>query len=287
MATTTGNHTTDNDLLQSTKDSLAALNRQRQALEAEADAIASELNAPLASGDGPPMGIDTPLVDREGYPRADIDVYRARTLRSRLAVIRTDHKALMNDINRGLQTLAALQNASRAQDDEAELAARRQTKPKPKYDPVTNKWIVRNWDGSVAGVPQGDTRSFDNVPATASGPVPVSTSVSSNNYTGVSTVPTLSTTPTRPFARINSVAPNSPAQAAGLQENDLVLRFGSITIDSPNGFAALAQEVPRSPSIDVVVQRGGPQGDTTQTTLTLVPRAWEGRGLIGCHIVPI
>ena len=88
------NDTNTNELLESAKKSLAALNVQRQALETEAAALVSELNAPLASG-GPPMGIDTPLVDADGYPRADIDVYRARTLRGRLATIKTDHASFL------------------------------------------------------------------------------------------------------------------------------------------------------------------------------------------------
>ena len=150
---------TNNDLLQSAKQSLAALNVQRAALESEAAAIVAELNAPLDSG-GAPMGIDTPLVDADGYPRSDIDVYRARTLRGRLAVIRTDHRQLMRDIDTGLQRLAALQNPGKAAEEQAELAARRAAKPKPKYDPISGKWVVQNWDGTVAGAPAGETRSF-------------------------------------------------------------------------------------------------------------------------------
>jgi 26S proteasome non-ATPase regulatory subunit 9 len=60
-------------------------------MENEADAIYLELTSP-PSNDIEPMGIDTPLVDPEGYPRADIDVYRARTLRNRFHVLQTDHK---------------------------------------------------------------------------------------------------------------------------------------------------------------------------------------------------
>jgi 26S proteasome non-ATPase regulatory subunit 9 len=87
---------------------LASLDVQRKALENEAQVIVSELEAPGENG-GEPMGIDTPLTDRDGYPRADIDIYRTRTLRGRLAVIRTDHKALMAKIEEGLHKLNALQ----------------------------------------------------------------------------------------------------------------------------------------------------------------------------------
>ncbi|EED92167.1 predicted protein, partial [Thalassiosira pseudonana CCMP1335] len=56
---------------------------------------------------GDPMGIDSPLVDNEGYPRADIDVYRARTLRKRFHEIQNDHKALVHKIDIGLVEITA------------------------------------------------------------------------------------------------------------------------------------------------------------------------------------
>jgi 26S proteasome non-ATPase regulatory subunit 9 len=89
------------------KKALAALDVKRKALEMEADTIHSELTTEGPEGQ-PPMGVDTPLVDTDGYPRADIDVYRARTLRGRLKVIQTDHKALMKEIEKGLAQVAAM-----------------------------------------------------------------------------------------------------------------------------------------------------------------------------------
>ena len=81
------------------------LDLKRQSLELEAQVIVDELTAKPEEG-GLPMGIDTPLVDPDGYPRADIDVYRARSLRKRLAEIRTDHKEIMKKIESGLKKLA-------------------------------------------------------------------------------------------------------------------------------------------------------------------------------------
>ena len=86
---------------------LATVDVKRKALESESEAITSELLAEPEPG-VPPMGIDTPLVDADGCPRGDVDVYRARTLRGRLAVIRTDYKALMRESEDLLYQLAAL-----------------------------------------------------------------------------------------------------------------------------------------------------------------------------------
>jgi 26S proteasome non-ATPase regulatory subunit 9 len=86
---------------------LASLDVQRKAMEHEADAIFLELTSPPSEG-VEPMGMDTPLVDREGYPRADIDVYRARTQRNRFRVLKTDHKEIEGKIEGLLLQLARL-----------------------------------------------------------------------------------------------------------------------------------------------------------------------------------
>jgi hypothetical protein len=138
---------------------LEVLDVQRRSLEFESEAIVTE----LTTSDNtriPPMGIDTPLVDREGFPRNDIDVLRARTLRSRLMTIRTDHKLLLQQIDAQLAILAAATKTAtdgmseepeqhKKEELEEETAARSAPKPKPKFDPLTGKWVVRNWDGSM------------------------------------------------------------------------------------------------------------------------------------------
>jgi Nas2 N_terminal domain len=86
---------------------LASLDVRRQSMETEADGIISELTT-SSSPDVPPMGIDTPLIDDDGYPRHDVDVYRARTLRHRLAVLKTDHKSIVNEIEKLLIELAKM-----------------------------------------------------------------------------------------------------------------------------------------------------------------------------------
>lgn len=94
--------------IQALKKSLGQLDVQRKSLEMEAEGIISELTSKPENG-GEPMGIDTPLVDQDGYPRGDIDVYRARELRRRLAVIRTDRKELMSKIEKIMPQIAVLQ----------------------------------------------------------------------------------------------------------------------------------------------------------------------------------
>jgi hypothetical protein len=88
--------------------SLAKLDVQRKSLEHEADAIYLELTTPPEEGIEP-MGIDTPLVDKDGYPRGDIDIYRSKTLRNRFRIIQTDHKRMVQQIDAMLIQLASIQ----------------------------------------------------------------------------------------------------------------------------------------------------------------------------------
>lgn len=102
------NMTNNTDAATALKQTLERLDVQRKSLEMEGEAIISELTFKPENG-GAPMGIETPLVDQDGYPRADIDVYRARELRNRLAIIKTDIKSLSSQIEQSLRQLALLQ----------------------------------------------------------------------------------------------------------------------------------------------------------------------------------
>ena len=76
---------------------LAQLQAQKEAYETEAFAISSDLSSPGPNGEKP-AGLKDPLVDAEGFPRSDIDVHATLEKRNRLAIINTDHKRLMKEI---------------------------------------------------------------------------------------------------------------------------------------------------------------------------------------------
>ena len=297
-----------------TRETIKTLDIQRQALEQEAAAITSELTSPTGD-DGPPMGIDTPLVDSDGYPRADIDIYRARTLRGRLAEIRTDHAKLMKQIepllvlqmhnNKNNKNTTTSPQTTQTETDEQEQ--RRKAKPKPKYDPETGKWVVQNWDGSVAGGKPNDARTFASIggggaEATTKQFATMTMGEQQGTPAQSSLTTTITTTivHTPPFARIDAVAPHSPAAHAGLQEGDIIRQFGHITSSSMSDpFHEVAQLVPRAAgqqaAILLIIQRRANDDDHTSSltpdnpppqTIRLTPKPWEGRGLLGCHIVP-
>mmetsp|Transcript_18031 Transcript_18031/g.44549 ORF Transcript_18031/g.44549 Transcript_18031/m.44549 type:complete len:308 (+) Transcript_18031:162-1085(+) len=280
--------------------SLATLDVQKKSMELEADAVVSELTTSPAEG-VEPMGIDTPLVDNEGYPRGDIDVYRARTLRQRFYILKTDHKAISQKIDAMLRHLATLKNPQLKKQQEDEKAARTGTKPKPKFDPITGKWVVMNWDGSVAGVPGGEKRDFHNLSKQVSqltedsymAQGSTSRNSSALDLSAIVPAPAPASSLEVPFARVNAVAEHSPAEAAGLLEDDLILKFAHVNNDNYNHLKAIAALVPdvagKQGSISISVQRRKPDSapdDWETVVLSLKPQPWSGRGLIGCHIVP-
>ncbi|KZT23443.1 hypothetical protein NEOLEDRAFT_1136496 [Neolentinus lepideus HHB14362 ss-1] len=179
---------------------------QKENLEAELDAQFSILSANQST-------MNSPLLDPEGFPRADIDVWAVRHARVRIIELRNDMTALMDQIARALEGV---------------------------YDP----------------------------------------NLSSGSST--STVPATQQTPLAPFARVDGVAPGSPASTAGLQRDDLILKFGSLTgLTSLQPLAELVS-LNENRELKVLVLRA-----SEHLTLNFTPRkGWGGRGMLGCHIVP-
>lgn len=110
------------------------------------EAIEAEMEAQFSILQSNAVTMESPLVDSDGFPRADIDVWAVRHARVRIIELRNDHKALMDKI------MVALQDV---------------------YDPST---VARD------------------------APVSSSTQASSSAL--------------EPFARVDGVAPGSPAAAA-------------------------------------------------------------------------
>lgn len=150
-----------------------------------------------------------------------------------------------------------------------------------------------NWDGSIAGVENGDKRSFQNLASSDN-----DANSASNNNTITSSGPQIfanhqqqqqlaasATAFTLPFAKIDAVAAGSPAEEAGLREGDLMLEFGTINHTNHDNLRALPEIVTTaartSQAIAIIVQR--PEG---KARVGLTPKPWGGRGLIGCHILP-
>ncbi|KAH9479228.1 26S proteasome non-ATPase regulatory subunit 9 [Psilocybe cubensis] len=188
-----------------------------RALMARKDEIESELQEQIDILKSNNVTMDTPLVDAEGFPRADIDLWVVRTARKRVIELRNDLRALMDEIAGALEKV---------------------------YDPSVPSPSLRNGVASSSAVP------------------------------------------TKPFARVEAVAPGSPSAEAALQRGDLVLKFGGLDHNSfqSSSLQPIAELVAASENraIRILVSR-----DNVTKALTLTPRKnWGGRGTLGCHIVP-
>ena len=79
-----------------TREDVMRLIGRKESLEAELKALQEVL------GDA---GMDQSLVDSEGYPRADVDVYQVRHARHDIRCKQNDLKSLMKKIESGLYSL--------------------------------------------------------------------------------------------------------------------------------------------------------------------------------------
>uniref|UniRef100_A0A8C2EMM9 26S proteasome non-ATPase regulatory subunit 9 n=1 Tax=Cyprinus carpio TaxID=7962 RepID=A0A8C2EMM9_CYPCA len=164
------------------------------------------------------VGMDAPLVDVEGFPRADVDLYKVRTARHNISCLQNDHKAIMVEIEEALHKLHAT------------------ARVKPEKD---------------------ETKMEVTEPA-------VSLSA--------------------PFALVDTVTQGSPAFQAGLRVGDEIIELGSVNTQNFRNLRDIASVVQHSEgkSLRVGLLRSG-----QEMHLSLTPKQWSGRGLLGCNLVPL
>ncbi|MGH0165091.1 UNVERIFIED_CONTAM: hypothetical protein FKN15_058642 [Acipenser sinensis] len=107
---------------------------------------------PLQKG----VGMTGPLVDAEGFPRGDIDVYQVRNARHNVACLQNDHKEIMQQIEEALYRLHAYEREKREKDEtQGKAEALEQDLPLPhpfaKVDTVT-----QGSPASMSGLQVGD-----------------------------------------------------------------------------------------------------------------------------------
>ncbi|KAF3033094.1 putative 26S proteasome regulatory subunit [Didymella heteroderae] len=94
-----------------------------------------------------------------------------------------------------------------------------------------------------------------------------------------------------PFAKVNSVISGSPADEAGLKVGDNITKFGWVDWTNHERLGRVAEAVSQNEGIPITVKalrpsNSGSPAETVQMQLT--PRGnWGGRGLLGCHLLPL
>ena len=208
--------------------------------------------------------LTSPLIDKDGFPLADVDLLAVRTARQQIRMLRNDIVQIQERLHALLQV--ALMR------DESEGVQARPLRPPP-----------------GAAAPSAATRAPQ--PSTASAP---------SSAAAAATPSTPSTSQhLQPFAKINSVSPHpSPAAQAGLQAGDLILRVSTSEpsntdpqagyfVDASNhdSLRALPPLVQIGREVIFEVRRGDEeQGSSSEQALRLglIPQSgWGGRGLLG------
>ena len=102
-----------------------------------------------------------------------------------------------------------------------------------------------------------------------------------------SATPSSDVTVQAPFAKVNNVAPSSPAESAGLRAGDRVAMFGSANWMNHEKLSKVAQVVAQNEGRQILVKVL--RADSADPiSMYLTPRRdWGGRGTLGCHLVPI
>eukprot|EP00192_Tetraselmis_astigmatica_P020504 CAMPEP_0117662308 /NCGR_PEP_ID=MMETSP0804-20121206/7987_1 /TAXON_ID=1074897 /ORGANISM="Tetraselmis astigmatica, Strain CCMP880" /LENGTH=212 /DNA_ID=CAMNT_0005469205 /DNA_START=220 /DNA_END=859 /DNA_ORIENTATION=+ len=87
-----------------------------------------------------------------------------------------------------------------------------------------------------------------------------------------------------PFAIIDEVSDASPASEAGMEVGDQLCRFGGIVKSDGKELQRIGVNIQgfEGQQVIALVARGG-----QALELTLTPKKWAGRGLLGCHMKPI
>jgi 26S proteasome non-ATPase regulatory subunit 9 len=210
----------------------------------------------------------TPLVDAQGFPLASTDVVAVRTSRSRIIALRNDREGLEGRMRDLLEVALAKNEAQEAAASPSAASAAQVNGGEIDSTTTQTAWA------RVNGRNEGLSMLID----TQEG--------SPEDWRQVGGMQT--------FAKINSVAESSPAQLADLKTGDELLTFGDLDATSAHRSTSrkdlgnLPSAVVEGREISLVVLRTTNTGQTSIKRLRLTPASgWGGRGLLGCHIVPL
>ncbi|CAL8248559.1 unnamed protein product [Merluccius merluccius] len=103
------------------------------------------------------VGVEGPLVDAEGFPRSDVNLYQIRTARHNISCLQNDHKAIMVDIEEALHKLHAREKSKREQDESQQGQAEAMEQDAPLPSPFARvEGISQDSPACRAGMRVGD-----------------------------------------------------------------------------------------------------------------------------------
>ncbi|KAL2845660.1 hypothetical protein BJY01DRAFT_214056 [Aspergillus pseudoustus] len=236
--------------------------------------MANNLHAPTVSS-GPTSGGISP--DLSKLSISDLMKHKENIEEelSALSSVLTSHGVNMNT------SLTTFDGFPRDDIDVAQIRTIRAQIIRLRYD---HKEVMSSIEKGIHSHFAGLQRARDEAPATTN------TSVSTNQQSG-SNIPSAGVSAPTPFAKVNNVVSGSPADQAGLQVGDKIRSFGSVNWLNHERLSKVAEVVQRNEGRTIIVKitrNEAASGNNVDRDLELVPRRdWGGRGLLGCHLLPL
>ncbi|KAJ3036342.1 26S proteasome non-ATPase regulatory subunit 9 [Rhizophlyctis rosea] len=192
-----------------------------QQLIREKDSIENNIRENEAVLQSQKVGMNDPLIDAEGFPRADVDIYAVRHARTQIILLTVPDPGLRNDLRAKMGEVEKALHAVHTQAQLEKQSAGAQPVQPPGMSDIQRE-AVNEWEYAYMN-------AIENVP----------------------------------FATINGVAPDSPANEAGLERGDKVVRFGTVDVSNHQNLRALSDLVAASENVSIQCRR---------TTTTLFSR---------------
>lgn len=232
---------------------LSELDKSILLLESQYNAVCATLVSCYPPGTSLAEALSSPLIDKEGFPIATVDVYRVRHLRADANRLRYDIKEKAKEIDEGLKALHAAMPIGSASAGKG--APREPTRQGALSDDVLTKLrpfaiigdVTPGSPAATAGLQKGDkVLQFADLACT---PSPTTPAGGDASMSGSSSVPV-------------------EAPASGV-------RLPSLT-----DLAALVR-ARAGETLNLAVSRDG-----SIVKLKLTPQPWSGPGLLGCMVLP-
>lgn len=104
----------------------------------------------------------------------------------------------------------------------------------------------------------------------------------SSSSSGRSSINTEQEADQKPILIVTCVSSSSPAEACGMRPDDKILEFGSINFTNFKELKQISELTMHRKNEQILLKVK--RNDRIQN-LTLIPKEWSGRGLLGCNII--
>ncbi|KAF2074249.1 hypothetical protein CYY_004459 [Polysphondylium violaceum] len=244
-----------------TVESVQQLIKERTSLERELESLTKF----LTTGEGSTFGLHGSFVDSEGYPSPHLElIIEVKKARNRISCIQYDYKKLMKTIEQNLEILHS------------------QSKSNPiARPPITNNNTTQQSNSNNnTNVNNNNNNNKNNHNNDNDMDITQDSIISTHKEEVKKEVE---------FVYLDLISPGSPSEKAGLKSGDKIYQFGSVgpiySLDSSISYLqAIASIVRNSEDKPITIKF---YRDNEKMTTILIPKKWNGQGLIGCFIKPM